>query len=153
MKFEKISEKSDKYIFTIIILIFLIILILLIITNYILKMYINEKYCYLIYATVLICVIITMILVTILPKIISMNFAYYIDENKVEVLSGVIFLSQKVVLLKNVYKVVIKKKIVGRFFGLSSFFLVTSAGNIKICFLDDEQVKKLYSKVMSRLEE
>lgn len=153
MNYVKISDKSDKYIFTIIMLISSIILILLFILNYILETYINEKLCYIVYATIFTCIVITMILVSILPKIIKLNFGYYIDENKIEVISGIIFLSQKIVLLKNVYKVIIKKKIVGRIFGISSFSIVTSAGTVKIYFLDDNQVEWLYKKVISRIEE
>lgn len=153
MNYVKISDKSDKYIFTIIMLISSIILILLFILNYILEAYVNEKLCYIVYAAILACIVVTMILVLILPKIIKLNFGYYIDENKIEVISGIIFLSQKIVLLKNVYKVIIKKKIIGRIFGISSFSLVTSAGTVKIYFLDDKQVEWLYKKVISRIEE
>lgn len=152
VRLEKVSDKSEKYIFTIIILISSIVLILLCGLNYIFKMYMNEKYCYIIYAVIFIYIVIIMILVSILPKIIKMNFGYYIDENKIEVISGIIFLSQKIVLLKNVYKVIIKKKILGRIFKISSFSLVTSAGTVKIYFLDDEQVEKLYRKIMDRIE-
>lgn len=153
MKYNKISDKSEKYIFTVIITFSLIILAILFLINYILEIYIDTKFCYIVYSLILLDVIVTMILVLILPKIIYKNFGYYIDENKVESISGVIFLNRKIVLFRNIYKIIIRKKIIGRIFGISSLSLVTSAGEVKIYFLDEKGLESLYNKIILKIEE
>lgn len=153
MKYNKISEKSEKYIFTTITVFSIIILIILFIANFIIKKMLDEKYCYIVYAIILLDIIVTMILIYCLPKIIYRNFGYYIDDEKLEAKSGIIFLNRKMVLLKNVYKIVIKKKIIGRIFGISSLTLVTSAGDVKVSFLDDNGLDSLYSKVIFKIRE
>lgn len=153
MKYNKISEKSEKYIFTTILTFSLIILIILFFINFIIEKTLDTKYCYIVYAVILLDIIITMILIYCLPKIIYRNFGYYLDDEKLETKSGVIFLNRKIVLLKNVYKIVIKKKIIGRIFGISSLTLVTSAGDVKVSFLDEKGLDSLYTKVLSKIGE
>lgn len=153
MKYNKISEKSEKYIFTTILAFSLIILIISFFINFIIEKTLDTKYCYIVYAVILLDIIITMILIYCLPKIIYRNFGYYLDDEKLETKSGVIFLNRKIVLLKNVYKIVIKKKIIGRIFGISSLTLVTSAGDVKVSFLDEKGLDSLYTKVLSKIGE
>lgn len=153
MKYNKISEKSEKYIFTTILAFSIIILIISFFINFIIEKTLDTKYCYIVYAVILLDIIITMILIYCLPKIIYRNFGYYLDDEKLETKSGVIFLNRKIVLLKNVYKIVIKKKIIGRIFGISSLTLVTSAGDVKVSFLDEKGLDSLYTKVLSKIGE
>lgn len=153
MKYNKISEKSEKYIFTVIITFSIIILLVLFILNYIINLYFDPKICFFIYSLVLLDIIITMILVLVLPRIIYKNFGYCIDDSKIESISGVIFLNRKIVLFKNVYKIIIRKKIIGRIFGISSLALVTSAGEVKVYFLDEKGLESLYNKIIYKIEE
>ncbi len=153
MKYNRISEKSEKYIFVTIVFFSLLVLSILFIINFLLGKMLDNKYCYIVYALILLDIVITMILIYFLPKIIYKNFGYYIDQEKLEAKSGIIFINRKIVLLKNVYKIVIKKKIIGRIFGISSLTLVTSAGDIKVHFLDEKALDKLYNKVLNKIHE
>lgn len=153
VRYMKVSEKTEKYLFTVIMAYSMTILTILFMINFIIQNYFDKKYCFVLYAFILLIIVLTMILIVILPKIIQRNFGYSMDNNKLEVKTGIVFFNKKMVMYKNVYKLEIKKKLIGRIFGISSFSLITSAGSVKIYFLDDKQLDNLYSKVLERIEE
>ena len=86
-------------------------------------------------------------LVIFLPNLIHRNYGFYTDEHFFKIKSGVIFKTISIVLVKDVYKVSVKKKLIGRIFGISSITLSTSAGNIKINFLDNKKREALFNNI------
>ena len=86
-----------------------------------------------------------------MPGQIEKNYSYYTDLRRLEARYGIFFVNKKIVLLKNVYKILISKKIIGRIFGISSLTLSTSAGDIKVSLLNERELEKLYNKISNVL--
>lgn len=155
MRYSKIPDKAKWYIRTVIIILFFCSLLML----YILKTLLNNvidinQYVpfYIDIDLVLkiitaILFVVTIMLVIFLPNLIHRNYGFYTDEHFFKIKSGVIFKTISIVLVKDVYKVSVKKKLIGRIFGISSITLSTSAGNIKINFLDNKKREALFNNI------
>lgn len=155
MRYSKIPDKAKWYIRTVIIILFFCSLLML----YILKTLLNNvidinQYVpfYIDIDLVLkiitaILFVVTIMLVIFLPNLIHRNYGFYTDEHFFKIKSGVIFKTISIVLVKDVYKVSVKKKLIGRIFGISSITLSTSAGNIKINFLDNKKRESLFNNI------
>ena len=155
MRYSKIPDKAKWYIRTVIIILFFCSLLML----YILKTLLNNvidinQYVpfYIDIDLVLkiitaILFVVTIMLVIFLPNLIHRNYGFYTDEHFFKIKAGVIFKTISIVLVKDVYKVSVKKKLIGRIFGISSITLSTSAGNIKINFLDNKKREALFNNI------
>lgn len=164
MKYKKISKNAQNYIRTVI---FCIIILIIFILNSIKYLLLNVEYIYskiyvfipkyiqledvLDILIISICCI-GIILVSIIPKIVSKNYNIYIDKYYIKIRSGVIYKNVSIVLLKDVYKVSLSKKIIGRIFKISSIILYTSAGNIKIKYLDEKSEGVLFNNITYSLK-
>ena len=155
MRCNKISNKAKWYIRTVTIILFLCALLVI----YILKIlftktinindYIpfNIDIILILKIISILLFIITILFVIFLPNIIYKNYGFLTDKYFFKIKSGIIFKTVSIVLVKDVYKVTLKKKLIGRIFGISSITLSTSAGNIKINFLDNQKRESLFNNI------
>lgn len=153
MKYSKISSKAEDYVFTVILVISFSVIALCFLGSFLLGLFWTAKYNVILYGLVLIDVILTMIAVIFVPKVIHENYGYYTDEKKLEARSGIFYINRKVVLFRNVYKVTITRKIIASFFGIYSIILSTSAGKVRVSYLDEKQVDKLFAIIERRIHE
>lgn len=151
MKYNEISNRAKNYIITVIFVIYILINIILFISNIVITSYFASKYSYIIYFLVILNTLVGIFSIIFIPKQIEKNYGYYTDLTRLEARYGIFFVNKKIVLLKNVYKILISKKIIGRIFGISSLTLSTSAGDIKVSLLNERELEKLYNKISNVL--
>lgn len=155
MRYSKIPDKAKWYIRTVIIVLFFCSLLMIYILKTLLNNVIDINQYVPFYIDIdlflkiitAILFVITVVLVIFLPNLIHRNYGFYTDEHFFKIKSGVIFKTISIVLVKDVYKVSVKKKLIGRIFGISSITLSTSAGNIKINFLDNKKREALFNNI------
>lgn len=155
MRYNKIPNKAKWYIRTVIGVLFLCALIVLYILKTLLTTTINiNNYIpfnidiVLVFKVIsAILSVVAILLVIFLPNLIRKNYGFFTDEHFFKIKSGVIFKTISIVLVKDVYKVSVKKKLIGRIFDISSITLSTSAGNIKINFLDNKKRETLFNNI------
>ena len=155
MRYSKIPNKAKWYIRTVIIVLFFCALLMIYILKTLLNNVIDINQYVPFYIDIdlflkiitAILFVITVVLVIFLPNLIHRNYGFYTDEHFFKIKSGVIFKTISIVLVKDVYKVSVKKKLIGRIFGISSITLSTSAGNIKINFLDNKKRESLFNNI------
>ena len=155
MRYSKIPDKAKWYIRTVIIILFFCSLLMLYILKTLLDNVIDINQYVPFYIDIdlvlkiitAILFVVTIMLVIFLPNLIHRNYGFYTDEHFFKIKSGVIFKTISIVLVKDVYKVSVKKKLIGRIFGISSITLSTSAGNIKINFLDNKKREALFNNI------
>ena len=155
MRYNKIPDKAKWYIRTVVIVLFFCALLVLyilksLLTNVIdineyIPLYIDVNLVLKVISAILF--VVSVLLVIFLPNLIHRNYGFYTDEHFFKIKSGVIFKTISIVLVKDVYKVSVKKKLIGRIFGISSITLSTSAGNIKINFLDNKKREVLFNNI------
>lgn len=147
MKYNKVSKKSKLYVRLFIFLITIALLIPLGVLNIffpIFSLYI-QYFSFFIF-------ILYIVFISFLPDIVYSNYEYSIDDQKIVSIYGIVFINKKIVLLKNVYKIIIKMSPLSRILGLYSLVLATSAGTIKIDFLDEEKIDELFYSILKDKE-
>ena len=155
MRYNKIPNKAKWYIRTVIVILFLCTVLVLYILKTLLTTTIDvNKYIpfyidvFLLFKIIsAIFFVVSVLLVIFLPNLICKNYGFLADEHFFKVKSGIIFKTISIVLVKDVYKVSVKKKLIGRIFDISSITLYTSAGNIKINFLDNKKREALFNNI------
>lgn len=155
MRYNKIPNEAKWYIRTVIVLIYFISVVVIYILKTLLTtviplykyipFYLDLSLIFKILVTILTSI--TVILVIFLPKLIHNNYGFYTDKYFFKIKSGVIFKTISIVLVKDVSKVSLKKRLIGRIFGISSITLSTSAGNIKINYLDNKKRETLFNYI------
>ena len=152
MEYNKVSKNTKLYIIIIILICFCVSSVLV----YYLKKfflynlpyiqnYINITFICNLLLTVIF--ILSIILMLFLPRLIATNFGYKLNGNLLNVKSGIVFENVTTVLLSNVYKMVINKKIIGRILNICTVCLTTNAGDVKIYFLDSNENEKLIQNI------
>jgi membrane protein YdbS with pleckstrin-like domain len=98
---------------------------------------------------IIILILFTVFAFIFLPKCIYKNSEFFLDKNFLKVKSGIILPTVTLVRIKNIYKFSIKKRLIGRLFEISIVTIETSAGNIKIDFLNDKKSQFLLNNLQS----
>ena len=155
MRYNKIPNEAKWYIRCVKVLIyFIIVTFLYILKIVIIRFFPLEKYIpFNIDISLIFKIVVTIvtsimcILIIFLPRLIHKNYGFYTDKYFFKIKSGVVFKTISIVLVKDVSKISLKKKMIGRIFGISSITISTSAGNIKINYLDNKKREALFNYI------
>ena len=71
------------------------------------------------------------------------NYRYCVTNSKVEVIKGVLLVSRKIMMINRMFKIEIKIGIIGRVFKVACVKFYSNGGNIKICYIDYEEVENV----------
>lgn len=154
MKYRGISKNSSKYIFTLYLLIAILLNILLMVIAIILDIIVDVKYKIVMNLLILTFTIGIYIWAFLISNILIKNYRYSVTHNKIETVKGAFIVSRKIMLVSRVYKIEIKRSIIGRIFKVASIKFFSSGGNIKLNYIDyddvdiiEENVRKAVSNI------
>lgn len=147
MKYIGISKSEYKYILVIHLLIAVFVNILMLVISVVLDIFFDIKFKILINLLEISFTIFLYIWSFLITNTLTTNYKYLVDSKKVEVIHGSVIVSRKIMLLKRIYKVEIKRSILGRLFKVASIKCFSSGGNIKIKYIDYEKVDDVYYKI------
>ena len=77
----------------------------------------------------------------------AFNYANAVTQNKIEVISGALIISRKIMLVNRVYKIEIKRRIIGRIFKVANIKFYSSGGSIRLNYVDYMDVNNLEETV------
>lgn len=136
MKYEKISNNSSRYIITCYLLIAIILNIcfgfLAIISDIVFEVKFKLTLNF-IFLTINIFLYIWAFLIS---TIVIKNYKFTVTNKKIEVISGAIIISRKIMLVNRVYKIEIKRGIIGRIFKVASVRFYSSGGCVNLKYVD-----------------
>lgn len=136
MKYEKISNDSSRYIITCYLLIAIILNIcfgfLAIISDIVFEVKFKLTLNF-IFLTINIFLYIWAFLIS---TIVIKNYKFTVTNKKIEVISGAIIISRKIMLVNRVYKIEIKRGIIGRIFKVASVRFYSSGGCVNLKYVD-----------------
>ncbi len=147
MKYVKISKNSSKYVSIIYLFIAILLNIFLLILTILSDIFLNGKYTLtlnFLFLTINICIYIWAFLIS---TIIIKNYRYAVTQNKIEVISGALIISRKIMLVNRVYKIEIKRRIIGRIFKVANIKFYSSGGSIRLNYVDYMDVNNLEETV------
>lgn len=141
MKYKKISTKASKYILTTHLLLAILINIIILIVSFIIEILIDNRFeiaFNFIGISFIICIYITAFL---RANSLINNYRYCVTQNKIEVIKGVLIVSRKIMLVNRIFKIEVKRGIIGRLFKVACIKFYSNGGSIKICYIDYDEVE------------
>lgn len=151
MYYNKLSENSAKYIFTIYLLLAILINLVIIALSIIVESMVELKY-KLVFNLVLISVIIIIYIFSILKStLLISNYSYIINDNKIESIRGAFIVKRDIMLLKNVYKIEINRRIISRIFKVADIKFISCGGTIKLKYIGYDKLNKIENIIQERM--
>lgn len=136
MKYEKISNNSSRYIITCYLLIAIILNICLGFLAIISDIVFEVKFKLTLNFIFLTINIFLYIWAFLISTIVIKNYKFTVTHKKIEVISGAIIISRKIMLVNRVYKIEIKRGIIGRIFKVASVSFYSSGGCVNLKYVD-----------------
>lgn len=136
MKYEKISNNSSRYIITCYLLIAIILNICLGFLTIISDIVFEVKFKLTLNFIFLTINIFLYIWAFLISTIVIKNYKFTVTNKKIEVISGAIIISRKIMLVNRVYKIEIKRGIIGRIFKVASVRFYSSGGCVNLKYVD-----------------
>lgn len=136
MKYEKISNNSSRYIITCYLLIAIILNICLGFFAIISDIVFEVKFKLTLNFIFLTINIFLYIWAFLISTIVIKNYKFTVTNKKIEVISGAIIISRKIMLVNRVYKIEIKRGIIGRIFKVASVGFYSSGGCVNLKYVD-----------------
>lgn len=136
MKYEKISNNSSRYIITCYLLIAIILNICLGFLAIISDIVFEVKFKLTLNFIFLTINIFLYIWAFLISTIVIKNYKFTVTNKKIEVISGAIIISRKIMLVNRVYKIEIKRGIIGRIFKVASVRFYSSGGYVNLKYVD-----------------
>ena len=136
MKYEIISNNSSRYIITCYLLIAIILNICLGFLAIISDIVFEVKFKLTLNFIFLTINIFLYIWAFLISTIVIKNYKFTVTNKKIEVISGAIIISRKIMLVNRVYKIEIKRGIIGRIFKVASVRFYSSGGCVNLKYVD-----------------
>lgn len=136
MKYEKISNNSSRYIITCYLLIAIILNICLGFLAILSDIVFEVKFKLTLNFIFLTINIFLYIWAFLISTIVIKNYKFTVTHKKIEVISGAIIISRKIMLVNRVYKIEIKRGIIGRIFKVASVRFYSSGGCVNLKYVD-----------------
>ena len=152
MKYEKISNNSSRYIITCYLLIAIILNICLGFLAIISDIVFEVKFKLTLNFIFLTINIFLYIWAFLISTIVIKNYKFIVTHKKIEVISGAIIISRKIMLVNRVYKIEIKRGIIGRIFKVASIKFFSSGGSVKLNYIDYDKVDIIEENIRKALD-
>lgn len=147
MSYIKTSENINRYILTVFISIAIMINIIIIILVFTLENYITIKYKVTLNFIAISISIYIYIWVFLISTSKFNNYMYCINNGKIEVIEGALIISRKIMPVEKIYKVEVIKGVIGRIFKVGSIKFISSGADIKIKYIDYENIDEFLKQI------
>ncbi|NLK39309.1 MAG: PH domain-containing protein [Clostridiales bacterium] len=77
------------------------------------------------------------------PNIRYLRYRYYIDNEKVVVLEGLIFITKSFVPVERIHQITVQKGPIDRLYGLGKVIITTAGGTVVMRFLEEEKAEQI----------
>lgn len=85
------------------------------------------------------------------PEVMYRRYRYRIDEDKLEVRKGVIFITHEMVPIERIHQVDVKEGPINRIFGLANLEITTAGGIVTVEFLKTDVAESIASKLNDKV--
>lgn len=147
MKYQCVSKKSSNYIFTLYLLIAILLNVFIIIISIVIDIIINVKYKIVINLLVLTFTILIYLWAFLVSNALIKNYRYIITNKNIETIKGSIVVTKNIININKINKIEIKRGIIGRIFKVASIKFFSNGGNLKLNYVDYNQIDKIDENV------
>lgn len=143
MKYKKISSKANRYIITINLLVATFLNVVFLIISIIFESFIQINYKITINFIGISFIIFIYLTAFLRSNSLINNYRYCVTHNRVEVIKGVLIVSRQIMFINRIFKIDIKRGIIGRLFKVACIKFYSDGGSIKICYIDYDEVEQI----------
>ena len=85
------------------------------------------------------------------PQITYMRYRYRMDEDKIDIRRGIVYITHEMVPIERVHQVDVNVGPINRAFGLADVGITTAGGEVKIQFLKEDVAESIASKLNDKI--
>ena len=154
MEYEKLNRKAIYCMFLGTLVGILIFLGVIVITYFGLSSSDIPDYIFLNLTKALIAIIILSIIYIFISPIIRYNrYKYKINDEEVDVIEGLWFITRTIVPIERLHKITLQRGPIDNIFGLSKVIITTAGGDAVIRFLENEKAEKIAESLKNKVNE
>lgn len=147
MEYKKVSKSANKYILAVHLNIAIFFNILFFILLVIIGVLVDEKFSLVLNFIGVSFIILSYLWSVLRANSIINNYSYLVNSKKIEITYGALILSKKIMSVDKVFKIEIKRGILGRIFRVACIKFHSNGGSVKICYVDYEEVENVVNIV------
>lgn len=147
MKYKKISSKANRYILSTNLSFAILLNIIFLLISIFLRSFIPKNFEIVINFIGITFIIFIYLIAFLRSNSLINNYKYSVTNNKVEVIKGGLIISRKIMMINKIFKIEIKRGIIGRVFKVACVKCYSNGGSIKICYIDYKEVENVEKKL------
>ena len=141
--YERLNRKAIGCIFINAIITFIILCLFLSIGWIAADQYIEGTLKIIIRIAIIVLLIVDLLVVISSPKIRYLRYKYLINDEKIDIIEGFIFVQRNIVPIKRIHKISIKQGPIDKIFKLAKVEVTTAGGDVTIRFLEEDKAEKI----------
>lgn len=143
MEYKKISSKVNRYIITINLLVATFLNVVFLVISIFFERFIEINYKITINFIGISFIIFIYLTAFLRSNSLINNYKYYVTNDKIEVIKGVLIVSRKIMFINRIFKIEIKRGLIDRIFKIACIKFYSNGGNIKICYIDYDEAERI----------
>lgn len=153
MEYKKLNKNAEKCMYVSTATGILVIVIILFVLFFLFKGEISVEYTILSNIILLALVLALVLYLVISPKIRYMRYRYLINEDRIDFIEGLFFVTRTIVPINRIHKIALQRGPIDNIFGLSKLIIATAGGDAIVRFLEISVAENIADKLKNKIND
>lgn len=153
MEYKKLNKNAEKCMYVSTATGILVIVIILFVLFFLFKGEISVEYTILSNIILLALVLALVLYLVISPKIRYMRYRYLINEDRIDFIEGLFFVTRTIVPINRIHKIALQRGPIDNIFGLSKLIITTAGGDAIVRFLEISVAENIADKLKNKIND
>lgn len=153
MEYKKLNKNAEKCMYVSTATGILVIVIILFVLFFLFKGEISVEYTILSNIILLALVLALVLYLVISPKIRYMRYRYLINEDRIDFIEGLFFVTRTIVPINRIHKIALQRGPIDNIFGLSKLIITTAGGDAIVRFLEIPVAEDIADKLKNKIND
>jgi len=153
MEYKKLNKNAEKCMYVSTATGILVVVIILFVLFFLLKGEIPVEYTILSNIILLALVLVLVSYLVISPKIRYMRYRYLINEDRIDFIEGLLFITRTIVPINRIHKIALQRGPIDNIFGLSKLIITTAGGDAIVRFLEIPVAEDIADKLKNKIND
>ncbi|MDD4067240.1 MAG: PH domain-containing protein [Clostridia bacterium] len=153
MQYKKLNKNAEKCMYVATASGIVVVVIILFVLFFLLKGEIPVEYTILSNIILLALVLVLVSYLVISPKIRYMRYRYLINEDRIDFIEGLLFITRTIVPINRIHKIALQRGPIDNIFGLSKLIITTAGGDAIVRFLEIPVAEDIADKLKNKIND
>lgn len=153
MQYKKLNKNAEKCMYVSTASGIVVVVIILFVLFFLLKGEIPVEYTILSNIILLALVLVLVSYLVISPKIRYMRYRYLINEDRIDFIEGLLFITRTIVPINRIHKIALQRGPIDNIFGLSKLIITTAGGDAIVRFLEIPVAEDIADKLKNKIND